>query len=237
MGIEASAEIQGAARRVLDENRRLRALLHERGVSDTEILLAMGVPNDRPYDQMSASSSLGVMLERRIACNGPACTGSPITGHSSVVRMSSHPPAVPSLSIPVPRSAALSSNDSPSPNSMASSMDTPPAFPGSSFYESPISPAPEIVKTEDVPPYNPYEESFNNSWTAYQNGAHYVSDPVSFYNASSCVDAANIIRTMRGTVGPELENDLGCRVPGQDCYVNNAMVFNVMDKYANPQSV
>ncbi|KAF1817137.1 hypothetical protein P152DRAFT_382253, partial [Eremomyces bilateralis CBS 781.70] len=33
MGVEASAEIQAAARKVLDENKKLRAILQQRGLS------------------------------------------------------------------------------------------------------------------------------------------------------------------------------------------------------------
>lgn len=235
MGIEASAEIQSAARRVLDENRRLRALLHERGVSDAEIVVAVGGSGDRPYDQIATASSLSAMLDRRIACNGPSCVNSPVTPHASTMGLAPRTPAVPPLSIPVPRSTALSSNDSPSPHSMVSSMDTPPGFHGTPFYSAPLTPAPEI-KTEDIPPYMPYDQSFNNSW-AYQNDAHYVADPTSYYNTSSCVDAANIIRTMRSDGGPEVEAGLTCRVPSQQCYVNNSMVFNMMERYPSPQGV
>ncbi|KAF9739363.1 hypothetical protein PMIN01_01997 [Paraphaeosphaeria minitans] len=56
VGIKASAELQSATRKVLDENRRLRALLHKRGVPDSDIVAAMGGLNDRSYDQFSASA-------------------------------------------------------------------------------------------------------------------------------------------------------------------------------------
>lgn len=90
------------------------------------------------------------------------------------------------------------------------------------------------VKTEDAYSY-PYDQSYNNNNTiwAYPGAYNYMADPINYYSTSSCADAANIIRTMRTNTGPELEPDLGCRVPDQHCYVNNAVVFNMMDRYAN----
>jgi hypothetical protein len=60
--------------------------------------------------------------------------------------------------------------------------------------------------------------------------------PIDYSRSTSCVYAANIIRTMRANVGPELENDLGCPPMGVvDCPVPNAMFFDVMDKYNHHQ--
>jgi hypothetical protein len=236
MGIEASAEIQSAARRVLDENRKLRTLLHERGVSDSELVVAMGGPSDRSYDHTSAASCLNAMLDRRITCavpSIPSCTSSPASTHSSLVGLSPHASTVPPLAIPVPRSAALHGNDLPSPHSSVSGMDSPASFHGGPFYRSPMTPGPE-AKAEDVPPYIPYDQAYSDSW-AYQDSTQYVADPISYYNTSSCVDAANIIRTMRSEAGAEYEDDLGCRASRQEFQMNNPAMFTVMDRYSSPQ--
>jgi hypothetical protein len=238
MGIEASAEIQGAARRVLDENRKLRTLLHERGVSDAELVVAMGGSSDRPYDHTSAASSLSAMLDRKIACaipSIPSCTSSPDSTHSSLVGFSPHTPAVPRLAIPVPRSAAPYNADIPSPHSSASGVDSPASFHNGPFYRSPMTPGPD-VKPEDVAPYIPYDQPYNNSWV-YQDGTQYVADPVSYFNASSCVDAAKIIRTMRTETGAEYQDELVCRLPRQDFHANNPHLYAAMDRYANQQRV
>jgi hypothetical protein len=50
VGIEASSEIQIAARRVVEENRKLRLLLHDRGVSEAEVMMTLGGPPDIAYD-------------------------------------------------------------------------------------------------------------------------------------------------------------------------------------------
>ncbi|KAF2690475.1 hypothetical protein K458DRAFT_399780 [Lentithecium fluviatile CBS 122367] len=236
MGIEASTEIQSAARRVLDENRKLRTLLHERGVSDTEIVIALGGPADRPYEHISAVSSLSAMLDRRNTCtipSIPSCTSSPVSTHSSVVGFSPHAPTVPRVAIPVPRSAALHSNHISSPHTSVSGMDSPTSFHGGTFYRPPMTPASD-VKTEDVQPYVPYDQVCTNSWT-YQDDTQYITDPVSYYN-SSYFDAANIIRTMRPESGAEYESELGRSFPRQDFCTNNPAMYNVLHRYAGPQS-
>jgi len=119
-------------------------------------------------------------------------------------------------------------------------MGTPPQSTYSApFYHqnnsTPMTPPAGEIKTEDVRYSYPFDPSYGNTWN-YPQEYNVAADPTSYYNASSCVDAANIIRTMRSDAGPELESDLGCRVPNQDCYISNNVVFNMMDKYSNPHS-
>ncbi|KAF1944412.1 hypothetical protein EJ02DRAFT_398647 [Clathrospora elynae] len=234
VGIEASSEIQGAARKVLDENRKLRSMLQERGVSEPEVLAALGGPPDRLYDQISATSNLNAMLGRRITNSMLSSTSSLLPSHTRADSMPRHMPSVPPIAIPQPRPTALSCNDSPSPgSSMVSSMGTPPpaAYPPT-IYTTPMAPSVTEIKSEDIQYDYPYEQLYNSSWS-YTSDYNYVADPLNYYSTSSCVDAANIIRTMRSDVGPELEVDLGCRATDPHCYVNNSTVFNMMDKYVS----
>jgi hypothetical protein len=115
-----------------------------------------------------------------------------------------------------------------------SSTGTPPNYTSAPFFPTEMTPVPEI-KAESVSQYNMYHfnQTPNDAW-AMNNPATYTADTMSFYNTTSCVDAANIIRTMRSDVGPELEYDLGCRTAEQNCRVTNPTVFNVMEKYSNP---
>lgn len=198
--------------------------------------MAMGGLNDGSYDQISAAPTLNAMLERRITCNGLTLAASPASPHGSNTRNTPHTPATLPLSIPVPRSAALSSTGPPSPHSIVSSMGTPPpSFHGTPYMPASMPPVPGM-KPENVQPYMQYGQSYHDSWQQpHPHHEQYVTDPVSYYNTSSCVNAANIIRTMRSDAGPELEAELGCRMPGQHCYVDNSLVFNVMDRYASPQ--
>jgi hypothetical protein len=235
VGIEASSEIQTAARRVVDENRKLRLLLHGRGVSEAEVMIALGGPADTTYDQISAVPTLTAMLDRKITCNTLDSTGSTAPSHLRAASMPRHMPSVPPISIPVSRPTALSCCDSPSPGSIVSSMGSPPPVSYSlpSYITPGTPPAPEI-KSEDVRYGYPYDHSYNNTWH-YANEYNMVAEPSTYYNTSSCVDAANIIRTMRSGASHEMEDELGCRNPNQNCYINNNnnMMFSMMDKYSS----
>lgn len=196
----------------------------------------MGGLSDRTYDQVSAASSLSATLDRRIISNGPTYTASPMSPHALHSRAMPQTPAMQPYTTSVNRSTAQSSNDSPSPHSMVSSMGTPPPMFQSTPYIHPhLTPAPES-KPEDVPLYMPYDRSYQQVWPE-QHTQQYMTGSSSYYNTSSCLNAANIIRTMRTDIGPELETDLGCRVPGEHCYVPNSVVFNAMDRYTSPQGV
>jgi hypothetical protein len=241
VGIEASSEIQTAARRVLDENKKLRALLHERGVSESEIIIALEGSTDRAYDQTSGASALNTVLERRITYNTPSLTSSPAASHLRAASLPRHPPSVPPINIPVPRSTALSSRDSLSPGSMVSSMGTPPPIPyHTTIYTTPMTPTAPEIKTEDVRYGYSYDQSFNNGAWHYSSDYNLVAEPETFYTPPSCVSAAHIIRSMRSNTRPEPAGDLGGRVPLQDYYVNgnsnNNMMFDMIDKYTNPHS-
>jgi hypothetical protein len=235
-GIEASSEIQTAARKVLDENRKLRTLLHERGVSEPEVVAALGCPSDRSYDQISAAPTLSAMLERRITCNTLSSTSSPTPSSMRAASMPRHMPSATPISIPAPRQTALSCCDSPSPSSIVSSMGTPPpiSYP-TPFYSTPMTPPAPEIKSEDVKYGYSYDQSYNNAWH-YTNEYNLIPQTAQYYGTSSSVDAANIIRTMRADVGTGLAAGLGCRVPEQEYYNNSGVVFNMMDKYAIPHT-
>lgn len=200
--------------------------------------MALGGPSDRSYDQISAAPHLNAMLERRITCNTLSSTSSPTISHMRATSMPRHLPSVPPISIPGSRPTALSSCDSPSPGSIVSSMGTPPpASYSAPFYATSTSMTPPAseVKSEDVRYGYSYDQSYNNTWH-YTNEYNLVPHPGNYYNTTSCIDAANIIRTMRSDAGPEFETDLGCRTSEQDCYVNNTTVFQMMDKYPTPHT-
>ncbi|KAL5113321.1 hypothetical protein ACEQ8H_008816 [Pleosporales sp. CAS-2024a] len=238
IGIEASSEIQSAARKVVDENRKLKALLHERGVSETEIIAALGGSSEIAYNQVSCAPSLNAMLERRIACNTIASTSSSTTSHLRAASLPRHMPSVPTVSIPTSRSTALSCTDSPSPGSIVSSIRTPPPVPYStSFYSTPVTPPNTEIKTEEAHYGFSYEQSFQHNAWQYPNEYHMVAQPPTYYNTPSCVDAANIIRTMRSNMGSGLETDLCCRIPSPNGYINDNTAYNTMDKYSSQQGM
>jgi hypothetical protein len=236
VGIEASSEIQSAARKVVDENRTLRSLLHKRGVSEAEIVMALGGPSDRSYDLISAVPSLSAMLDRRINCNTLSSTSSPSVSHMRASSMPRHMPSVPPISIPASRPTALSTCDSPSPGSITSSMETPPPISYSApFYAAPVTPPAPEIKTEDVQYGYAYDQPYPNNWH-YSSDYNMIGGPANYYNNTSCIDAANIIRTMRSEPGHQVEPDLSRRMPPHNCYIDNNMVLNMMEhKYPHQQ--
>jgi hypothetical protein len=214
MGIAASTEIQGAARKVLEENKKLRMLLIERGVPESEIAAALGA-NDKSLEEASTTAKLATVLSNKRTCNGQIlCSASPCTGQSQGVEPDN-------------------GTGSASPPSMASSsVDTPPPFPHS-YPDAPITPCLSIPEPGSIPHPAYLDQTFDTPW-AFSHEAHHTPQPALYANNSSCTYAASIIRTMREDVGVELEADLGCYRPGQDCMVDNTTVFSVMEKYGNP---
>jgi hypothetical protein len=230
MGVEASTEIQSAARRVLEENRRLRAILRSRGVPEAEIAAALR-SYDRPIDHTSAAPTLNTMLERKLTCVGLSPCDSFADSESRYASTVSQTPEadVAPLVISSQPAIACTANEANSPVSIISSTGTSPSFTSAPLFPAEITPVPEI-KTEGITQYYNFDQTPNNPWM-YANDQTYAVDASSYYNTTSCVDAANIIRTMRSDVGLELEADFGCRMPGQDCRVSNPLIFNMMEKY------
>jgi hypothetical protein len=219
-GSEASVEVQNAARKVLEENRTLRAMLRAKGVPDQEITAAV--------NQSSAAPVLRSMLGR---------TG-PLPGESE--NESKHhlwPDAVPSISpqpevhlapAPAPDQRAFTRTTTEIYNSPSTATRNP------SIMEPVPYNVPNVTSTTNIGAENsavyhaPSEETLNNVWVQPPR-ARCAKDP----NSTSCVSAAQIIRTMRSDVGPELEADLGCRSPDEDCRVANPVVFDAIEKYSN----
>ena len=80
-GAEASIEIQVAARNVAEENKRLRALLRQNGIQDSEIDSYLGLTNNMHLKETRdarTSPTVQVLeqkLSSRINCGGQAPTG------------------------------------------------------------------------------------------------------------------------------------------------------------------
>jgi hypothetical protein len=138
---------------VLEENKKLRALLRERGVPEADIVAVMGGSNDKPFEHISVASSLNNMLERKIACHVSSSMDSDIESppsmHSSSASMAPRGPAVPPIVIPQHRASTL--NETPSPRSIVSSTGTPPGFSVNPFFHH-ASMTPE-VKPRNMPQY------------------------------------------------------------------------------------
>lgn len=235
LGIEASAEIQSAARKVLEENKKLRSLLLECGMSDADIVAALGSSTDKAFDQISSTQALNRVLARRSASLESSARSS-IARPSRATSMPRQLPTVPSLSIPSARPTALSSCGSLSPTSIVSSMGaSPPALCRASLYTAPTARQDLDMKAEEVQYDYPFETTQNQQW-AYPQAYTYASDPVGYYSTSSCVDAANIIRTMRSDPNQSYHTDQGCAPLTQPYYNDNHMLYPLTTNFSQHYS-
>ncbi|KAK3081345.1 hypothetical protein LTS18_007672 [Coniosporium uncinatum] len=246
-GIEASAEIQAAARKVLEENKRLRALLKRSGISDAEIDGFQHAQGESPGHHASPEMILDTMLSTRRPCSGLQ------PRPKSILQLDGKAPISPQVAEP---SRALLPQPLPHARFTASSTTLPPSLPLALAapaahiapnlpYAAGEQPEPEhnvharnqhhhqTYHYQSVQPASDWVQQNNDQYDTNQPYSHDDDDPGS-RNYSSCVHAANIIRSMRSDVGVELEADLGCKSIGQDCRVNNAVVFEVMDRYSGP---
>jgi hypothetical protein len=227
MGIGASTEIQSAARKVLEENKRLRAMLRTRGVPEREIAAAL--------EQASAAPTLMSMLERRRTNGGASPVDSNVDGESESSSVIPQTPGIDLAPGPLAISpqAAVPHNGAEiyNPNPVVLNPETSSGLANAHF--QPIAMAPmSVVKHEPGPHYSyPAVQNPADAWV-YQAQSNYATDSLPQSYSTSCVNAANIIRAQTD-VGPELEADLGCRSPYQDCRVANPIVFNVIEKYSN----
>jgi hypothetical protein len=86
-------------------------------------------------------------------------------------------------------------------------------------YDIPANEQMAFVNGYGHPQNVPVPQNVPRSNSSYQEGR------------SSCQVAADTIRTFTPNAGHELERELGCRAPGEDCSVSNLKIFNVIDRY------
>lgn len=251
MGIEASAEMQTAARKVLDENKKLRMLLNQKGVSNEEIdaFASSSSAPSSPAPQDIPSPVPSVALAKLLGTRR-AISSAPMSRRQQSEEIIPPPP----MPLPTPQlqTAQLTplmsmGNLSPSPGSVTSSVSTPTTILSPEVF--PAVPVPRAPSSDPGGEHYSSHHSFEyghhsyppqidtSSWQPYQNPNGVTSVPATSYpeyNYTSCVDAANIIRSMKDDAGVNFETDLSCEIPGTDGEADNSRVFTVMDKYSNP---
>ncbi|KAI9869782.1 MAG: hypothetical protein M1830_005092 [Pleopsidium flavum] len=219
LGVEASSEIQAAARRVAEENKRLRLLLRSRGVPESEINNYVGKSTDNPRF-LSEPTTLDSLLSARRQCNGekPGC--SPVLSES------------PSSSIswkPVSTSArSTSKSDACRPHCLT---------PSSNMSAAPLAQQyPQAAVLFDVNDFSQtnsecHQPAPTETWSGpsnYELAEEIDSDP----NTSSCTFATNLIRDINtGVSAEQLKEELGC-APNTECKIDNSTLFSVMDRYS-----
>ena len=320
VGAEASQEIQAAARKVLDENKRLRRLLRQQGFSDADI---DGPEHDEYASSPSAAEILNVMLVTPKMCRPsstsacgdsrackteddeddgdmdtdsrrqstvsnattpasaaarqqkqlrpialapvPASAPAPAPSVAPAVNPQVHEPPAPSQQLPqqqqqqqyhqshpvqqqfymsapshtsTPTAPHHNVNASPGPFIQDYSIYAPQPFgypvPQSQLLDWDMAAAEAMPQPGSYPPQGQYASPVSNFQQSYASPAH--SNTAAYNgqdNTSSCFAAAGAIRTLHEEAGDEVESALGCRPGGNECRVDNTMVFDLMDRYAS----
>jgi hypothetical protein len=237
IGVSASTELQAAAKGVAEENRRLRDLLRAYGISEVEIDGASGSQGSAAADMLEA------MIAYRQPC-GPGDGCAPVTDPSRQLQPAPVPPQastqLPRLpttyqeSIPAVTSAASTPqymNQMTSPavlQSREQSADTMYSPIGLEPSQYPLMHGYDMSASDQMAFMNPYGHGHPQNVPTPQNAPRNNSYQD---GRSSCQVAADTIRTFSPNAGRELEQELGCRAPGDECSVSNLKIFNVIDRY------
>ena len=166
------------------------------------------------------------MLEPRITSSMVTPTMLPLPPRPIPASVPCHSPSVPFLSIPMAKSAVLSSCESPSPTSIVSSMSTPPASYQTQIYTTPITPHTAEIKLEQVQYEHRYQSPQKVLWLCPQ-AYTYDSDPTSYYSTSSRVDTAATINTMQSDAGTMYHVDQCCAQSGQHYCSNSHSLYPI----------
>ncbi|KXT13865.1 hypothetical protein AC579_6903 [Pseudocercospora musae] len=213
VGIEASAEIQAAARKVVDENKRLRALLVRHGIS----------PDPEINHVSPASATLNSMLNSKRSCGGGTGGCAPKQQQQQQQQRNSastsSSPSSPSPWTQQQRSPITTSNNS---NTWFQLPTLMPSF------------AP-VASSASVGSYGATNSTSPANWSTLSDPAyydHYDLPPTRQNDASSCRDVADAIRYIRPGVGGELESEMGCQ-DGNDCEIPTTRAFDLMDRFSS----
>jgi hypothetical protein len=255
-GIEASAEIQTAARRVADENKKLRGLLAQNGIGEdrVEAYLQSVSPNETtaeiPFGASSnAAQALESLLVARKTCRtcGDGNTansdmnsaigwaGSSSISDSIVASVwDGFEAGFPSMG----NSGAMTTQNMISSETASSisshghgSRDHTPHHQklmgrGSS---SRFMAGGHMLEFDEQP--TSYDSQQQQQMGVHDSPLYMQTSNNTLSNANSCVLATDMITTMAGGDPNAVRADLGC-LPGMDCEVDNQLVFTVLDRYA-----
>lgn len=259
-GVAASAEIQAAARKVIDENRRLRQLLQAKGVPDAEVEHATSGSSQ----STTAADNLETMLSERRPCspedasNGGAgcgprdCSSGCGTAQPLPSAKEGQRPLLPQPAqegTPIPQHVSAESSQYPSP---VSSSSTGPFAPQPPPQNQPVFTMAEPLLLPPAGMSQPQQVDFDwmNAFTEQQywptmpeqdpntTGIPAYQDQHQNYalpqpsDTCSCQVAAETIRTIKPEAGHEVETELGCWV-GEECQVSNEKVFGIMTRYSD----
>jgi len=262
-GIEASAEIQQAARRVADENKKLRSLLAQHGIGEDNIegYLQRSQTSDTLMNNQFGNNSVAVQVLEQLLQTRKVCCADGNTGAPSISRSrdsSGSGSTVQSIWDNTNihrRSAGLHSGKAASsaqqymtPSRTASSIGSVGHRSSHSMSHhqrlNTVSSSREHGQGSNTS--NPghhldfdshFSQSNQSSYDSPQSHQHQLQYmPItasSSTNINSCVFAADMITTMAGASDSSAIRADLGCLPDMDCEVDNHLVFNVMDRYTS----
>lgn len=261
-GIEASSEIQMAARQVADENKKLRILLAQHGVTDDSIEAYLHGSSSPTADMIGSppgpSSGSVQVLERLLQTRKAVrCTDHPtptqvpsesqdsLASAITVQQSLWEPLYAPGLALQASQTVAPTHHFM-TPSTSSSSQTSH----GHTSHQQTIS----SISTPRSPSSNPSSQSqhqhlfeFDLQTSASQKssvnkylqphpGAQrsslYVTRPIRNTNVNNCNYATDMITAMNGADPDSVRAELGC-LPGTHCDVDNHRLFEVMDRYSD----
>ncbi|KAK3318458.1 hypothetical protein B0H66DRAFT_238578 [Apodospora peruviana] len=233
-GIEASAEIQVAARKVADENRRLRVLLNNHGFEDESIerYLASSSSTAPPQHHGGAGSS-AQMLRQLLVPRRPSLLdyGGPTT--PSFLEGQQQQPLMAPTSSAVDNAGMSfegSNTDDLRPPFAAANPYTNVGRETVGGYDYGMAGILQCPPLEQQHEHNRIRSSLSAAPTSYSSS----SPPRSSSTRTSpgnnnCSMATDLISSMVGADPFQVRATLGC-APGADCAVDNMTVSNAIDQ-------
>ncbi|KAB5585236.1 hypothetical protein GE09DRAFT_1069913 [Coniochaeta sp. 2T2.1] len=215
-GIEASLEMQQAARRVAGENAKLRALLAAKGVSDADV-----------EQWLRAGHDSGVHAETAVQ-NGPTRAAAGVD-HAYFSPPSEASPTTPA---PAPTRNYYTLPESPASGSTYHTTDAPPGHRANPKkpYTPPTGNSPETADV-NFSTTSPASQPSPPRVAPEKSLAERVDVCCTFGNETSCEAAALILANMHGHGDVSRSRAaLGCTDDSPNCTVKNTRVLELLDQ-------
>ncbi|MCJ1250299.1 hypothetical protein MMC30_007525 [Trapelia coarctata] len=209
-GVNSSQELQAAARKVEEENRRLKALLRAKGASEREID-GFEVASTERWGDTSEGSALARLLEMRRPCFAAAQSAD---NHEAMPPASADVPAL------LYNAAAQDVQCPHQPTPPTPLITFPYTLEDSAYHTIP----------------NVQDQTSTTSWSeTTAHNAQPEGDPAGADISDSrlsCEYAASIITGMKYDASAlQVKRELGCGEK-TDCKIDHATLFEVMDRYS-----
>jgi len=232
-GVEASAEIQAAARKVAEENKRLRELLAQRGFGEAKTDSYIFTDDTTLSRRDAPVQVLEDLLATPKKCCPEGNTNTrTVTGMNCGIGKSGNRPGSVQHITPIESPTKPSQSTNP-----RASWDLENSAESNIILNKDLAPRSALeFLASDLPSLNMRNLSYNSQHIPHLHGTlEEVHSDLSVpetrvKNVNSCVSATDMITAMAGADPSLVRADLGCE-SGLDCEVDNQLVFNVMDRY------